>query len=842
MMRRRRSALLLVALVLLGLPIVTATAQGPRRPSPPLVAANRAVIEGRYDEIERLTASLDARDPDVVALKARAAIARGRYEQAESMLRPIAARAPASEAAIELGLLLQMLGRGDATAVLEKVAPLAGTSNDPLEVARGARALRALGRLRDANAAYRQAVAGAPMDASINTGWGELFLQTEQDGEALKSFQAALEADERWTPAIIGVARALADDDPPQAVAAAKHALDINPSSVDAYVLLASQASDADHRSEARQLLQKALAVNPSSLDAHAQLAAMAYVEDNGSEYDGEVAKTFAVAPNYGEVYRVAGQLAAHNYRFDEAVALTRRALALDPNNPRALTDLGTDLLRTGDESGARTVLEQSFKLHPYSVVTFNLLGMMDKLDTFETIQDSDFVIRLSKAEAPVLREYVLALAHKALNEYSKQFEFTPKGPTLIEVFTKHDDFAVRNVGLPGMVGALGACFGRVVTMDSPKALPPGSFQWEATLWHELAHVFTLQMSNQRIPRWLTEGISVFEEKRGRPEWARPQEVEYATLLNRGETIKLRDLNAAFTNPRLISTAYFEASMLVEHLDELYGDAGINKLVRIYAQGLDTDAALKAALDTDFDKLQVGFNQFNDRTFGSLRRALAPGPKEDELQAMPLMALRGYAAENPGSYTAQMALAKAARKDQPDEAAEAYERAAALVPVARGADSPHAQLAAIALEKKDQNKAIAELQALVAVDFDNIQAARQLAALLGQAGVAGVNVEAKRRTVYERIVAIDPFDADAHVALGRLAIERNEPDTAAREFRAVIALGPVDRAAAYTDLAESYLKAGKKAEAKKETLAALEIAPSYERAQALLLQLVDGRP
>ena len=39
------------------------------------------------------------------------------------------------------------------------------------------------------------------------------------------------------------------------------------------------------------------------------------------------------------------------------------------------------------------------------------------------------------------------------------------------------------------MIGALGACFGRVVTMDSPKARPPGEFQWEATLWHELAHV-----------------------------------------------------------------------------------------------------------------------------------------------------------------------------------------------------------------------------------------------------------------------------------------------------------------------------------------------------------------
>lgn len=73
--------------------------------------------------------------------------------------------------------------------------------------------------------------------------------------------------------------------------------------------------------------------------------------------------------------------------------------------------------------------------------------------------------------------------------------------------------------------------------------------------------------------------------------------------------------------------------------------------------------------------------------------------------------------------------------------------------------------------------------------------------------------------------------------LGRLAMETNDADAASREFRVVLALGPVDRAGAHTDLAESYFRGGKRAEAKKQTLAALEIAPTYERAQDLLLKL-----
>ena len=141
-------------------------------------------------------------------------------------------------------------------------------------------------------------------------------------------------------------------------------------------------------------------------------------------------------------------------------------------------------------------------------------------------------------------------LAREALDALSKRWEFTPKGPILIEVFPRHDDFAVRNVGLPGMIGALGACFGRVVTMDSPRARPPGEFNWGVTLWHELAHVITLQLSEQRVPRWLTEGISVCEEKRARPEWGREMDIPFARAIDRGQVLKLRTSTAASPTPR----------------------------------------------------------------------------------------------------------------------------------------------------------------------------------------------------------------------------------------------------------------------------------------------------
>ncbi|MGE3955675.1 MAG: tetratricopeptide repeat protein [Vicinamibacterales bacterium] len=842
-----RKALGLAALVL-GATFTVAVAQV-RRPSVPMPVpqtpaqlAMRALNEGRYDEAATI-AGRDQYDPTLVAIHARALMARGKYQDAETLLRPAAQRQPDSDAALQLGLLLQMLSRPEATTVLTRVAESADTAQRASELARAARALRALGRFNESNAAYRDAATAAPRDPAIQTDWGLMFVEGRCQTcsvDAMKSFEAALKEDSRWTPALVGMAEAMSEQNPPEAVKVAEKALEVNPSSVEAHLFIAAEAADAGHRDDARTAVQKALQVNPNSLDAHALLGALAYVEDKLPEFEQSLQKVLALSPNYGEAYRLAGELAAHNYRFDEAVVLVRKGLALDPRNPRALSDLGTHLLRTGDEQGARTALEQSFADHPYDVVTYNLLQMMDTLDKFVTVRDGDFVIRMDKADAAVMQDEVLALTKDAMAAMTKRYNFTPKGPILIEIFPKHDDFAVRNVGLPGMIGALGACFGRVVTMDSPKARPPGDFQWAGTLWHELGHVITLQMSNQRVPRWLTEGISEYEEKIARPEWARGMDVEFAGLMNRGQTIKLAELNASFQDPRRIGLAYFQASLLVEHIVATYGDEGLHKLLRAYGQGLETDAAMKAAVGVTLADMQDAFDRRMEAKYGKMRAALKEPAEGVNPAKMTLDEVKAYAATNPDNYIAQMALGVQLRKAGDFEGAvAAFRTAAALVPLQGGEDSPHALIAEIAMARRDTPGAIEAFQSLVNVDFNNVDAARQLAKLLRDTGVSDT---ARLEPVYTRIVALDPFDAQARTELGRVLMRQNKAEAASREFKAVVAMNPVDQAAAYTDLAESYFAAGKRTDARRQTLAALEVAPSYERAQDLLLKLAEARP
>ncbi len=558
---------------------------------------------------------------------------------------------------------------------------------------------------------------------------------------------------------------------------------------------------------------------------------AVAYVEDRHQDLQQDAAAALKINPRFSDAYRVPAELAAGSYRFEEAVVLSRKALEIDPNDVRTLSALGVQLLRTGDEAEARQVLEKSFAIDKFDKTTFNLLTMLDSLDKFDTHTDGNIVFKSHPSETAVMREYVAPLAQQALATFSEKYKFTPKGPILIEMFPKHDDFAVRTVGLPGMIGALGACFGRVVTLDSPKARPPGDFNWAPTLWHELAHVITLQLSKQRVPRWLTEGISTYEEKLGSPAWGREGELSFAAAYGLDEHMTVRELNAAFQDPEKISLAYYEASILTEHIVGKYGMDALRKLLVTYGEGLEGEAALKAGLGVDIDTLQADFDKLLAAKYGSVVRALKP-PKELEPGKGDPEAI---ASAFPDSFQAQVALGEFLRKaGRIDEAFKVLERAAEMVPMATGPRSPHAMMAQMALERKDSARAISELEKLLQHENTDLTSVRLLARELEATKAPA----AKLIAAYERIAQLDPFDAPNHSKLGHLKMQAGDARTAVREFRAAIAAGSLDPASAHSDLAESYLALGDKVQARRAALAAIEVAPGYPRAQELLLKVV----
>jgi tetratricopeptide (TPR) repeat protein len=383
------------------------------------------------------------------------------------------------------------------------------------------------------------------------------------------------------------------------------------------------------------------------------------------------------------------------------------------------------------------------------------------------------------------------------------------------------------------MIGALGVCFGQVVVFDSPKARPPGEFSWQETLWHELTHVITLQMSNNRVPRWLTEGISVWEEAYARPDWGRETTVPFAQALEEGKPLKLKNLNEGFQDPELIVLSYYQASQVVDYLVKTYGEAKLHDLLRAYGRGLDTEAALKETYGTGIDDVQKGLDVAFNRDFGPMQKALKK--INIPMDATPEQ-LAAMAQGNPDSFPVHMRLAEARQKaGDTDGAIRALQQAAQLLPMLQGKQNANMAIASIAIDKGDTKRAIEALDAFLKVDGNDIDGARKRAQLLEPLGDM-----ARTAGAYARVVDVDPFDSHAQTMVGRAALMRKDAQAAIHAFAAALNSQPPDKAAAHLDLAQAYLLAGQTADAKRETLAALEIAPAFEPAQDLLLKIVGG--
>jgi tetratricopeptide (TPR) repeat protein len=798
----------------------------------------QALGRGHLDRARTMVRTVTAPAETSAIASSLVDIFEGKTAEARARLTPLA-QAGAPDALLELGLLDVRDGRRTSGRAL--LARLQSQTFDLTgeNLLRLARAAAALGDVQAANRFF-QRVGDVPLQQAYKeTAWGDMLLERHQAGEAVRSYTAAIDADPAWVGAHLGLARALQDEEPERAAASLETATTLAPAHPDVQLLIAERRLLVEDKVGALAALDKVVAVRAGSPEEVAWRAALDYANGEFAAADARVSGVVERNPSYTYGWRVLGGQAARAYRFADAAMYARKAVALDAEDPAAHADLGLYLMRTGDEAEARRELERAFTLDPYDVVTYNLLMLLDTIDSFVRVEHGPFVFKFPKAEADVLKPYALPLADEAFKTFETRYGFTPQGPILVEIFGKHDDFAVRTMGLPGLVGALGACFGRVIAMNSPMTMRASSvsdFSWQATLWHEIAHVFSLQASDYKVPRWLTEGISVYEEHKKDRAWGRELALEYARALATKRTFGVKGLPKAFERPRDLAMAYFEASLLTEYLISINGDAGVRALLAAYAKGAKDEAAFAQAFGKSVDDVEAGFQAFVTQQYGALARAMAPVdmPAGDAATAE---ALRAVVAKTPENYVAQWSLGQALLRAGDAEAAKAaLTKAATLAPMAQGDASPRALLASIAEKAGDATTAVQEYRALLEWDHDNVEAARRMREAARLAGDVAGGIFALRV-----IANVDPFDATAHVALGQHALTQKDFQAALIELQAALALGPPNLAEAHADVAEALLGLGRRDEARRAALKALEQAPTYARAQDLLLAAMGGR-
>jgi cellulose synthase operon protein C len=663
-----------------------------------------------------------------------------------------------------------------------------------------------------ANQQFRLAASSANSKALYKVRWGLLLHERFNDKDAADLFREALTQDPSNAGAYLGLAILSADGFDGKAAEYAAKAIELDPKLAGAHEFLADLALTNDDSEAAAAEADKAIALEKDALDAMAIHAAIELIADRSP--DAWFAKIQAVNSGYGEAYaRVAHQLELH-YRYEDAVTYYRKAVEADPRLWAAHSALGIDLMRLGKEDEPLSELELSYNNGYRDAATVNSLRLLDSYKNFETFRDDTTILKLNKTESALLLPYMQTELHAILATYEKKYQMKLPGPVQVEVYPDHEDFAVRTMGMPGL-GALGVTFGEVVAMDSPSARKPGDFNWGSTLWHEMSHVFILTATNHRVPRWFTEGLAVHEEGERSEEWKDRPTPEVLVAIRDKKLLPVARLDRGFVYPDYPSqvvVSYFQAGSICDFIKAKWGEGKLLEMVHSYAKLLTTPQVVRQDLGVEPEDFDKRYSAWVNQEYGE--QAAQFDSWREKLKAL-------VAADEKKEYKTVLEQGPAVLAMYPEYVGEA------------NAYELMAQMAALGGDAKS------EIAALTAYEHEGGQSPDMLKRLAELEKTAGEPAEAI--ATLERVNYIYPVkDEELHRRLGDLLYAQKQYDGAIREYDALVASNPIDKAGAEFSLAQAYFAMGQKDKAQESVLAALEIAPGYRPAQKLLLQLQES--
>jgi tetratricopeptide (TPR) repeat protein len=846
-----------------------------------------ALRTGKYQEAITILSKVPPTDSQWMSVQrdlVHAYATTGRYDEAEAAARRVAAGRAGREMANTLGEVLVLRGKGlaaesafvrattehapDSLTAAYNLAVLhydrgehdramkefdhfidvynatLGSSLDSDELVAVASAVEYLGAkdpelFKDALKAFDRAISADPMNLEAKDKLAEMFLRKYNFDDAQKTFEEVLQINPLDPRALLGAARRFEADGQAGGDSLLRAALTVNPDYVEARTLHAEMLLNLEDFGGAQQDIDRALKVNPTAGHTLAVAAAIKYLTHDSTGFEAIRRRALSLDPHDAELYATLAELAAQVRLYRPAADFAKQGVTLDAKDWRAWGVLGMNQLRLGQIDDGKKSLETAFAGDPYNVWVKNTLDLLDTYRNYDLIASDHFQFMIEKDESPILSIYLTDLAEKAYATFSKKYAYTPPPPIRIEVYRSHADFSVRTVGLAGL-GALGVSFGTTLAFDSPAAKDAGPFNWGSTFWHELAHTFTLGSTDHRIPRWFSEGLSVYEEHHGLvPGWGFNVSPDFLAAFKADKLVPVSRMNDGFMHPAYpaqVQFSYYQASLVCELIARDYGEPALLKMLQAYKAGLTTDQVFLRVLNSDMKSFDKKFDDYLRVRFASVLPSITKTPPAINAS----MSVDDYeqAIRNaPNDFGVQLlAGAGLLQHNEVDKAIVALERAKAIFPDYGGDDSPYALLATAYDKKGDQRKEGDALAKWTSLTETNSQALLKLSTLLEKLGDAKGASDALDRAMY-----VNPFDPAMHRRLAELAHAAGDKPRVVRERMAIVALGPVDKADALYQLAAAQHDAGDDVHARTSVLRALEEAPNYEKAQALLLELYEAR-
>ncbi len=675
---------------------------------------------------------------------------------------------------------------------------------------------------------FNQAKRRAPDYREVYLAGGQLALDKSDFALASEWFREGLAKDPRDPDLNYGLARALSSGNRSKMAKPLTAALETNPNHIPSLLLTADHAIDAEQYVEAEAFLAKAIAVHPRHPEAWAYRAVLAFLR-----YDlaGEQKARETALSQWKTNPRVdflIGLKLSQKYRFKEGSEHQRQALAYDEEYLPAQLQLAQDLLRLGNAKEGWDLAEAVHKKDGYQVSAYNLTTLRDAMAKFAVLTNAHFQVRMTPQEAGVYGDRLLALLEKARSRLVEKYGVTLDEPTYIEVFNDSKDFAVRTFGMPDNPGFLGVCFGRVVTANSPATTTANPANWEAVIWHEFCHVITLTMTRNRMPRWLSEGISVYEERQANPTWGHAIDLKFRDMILEGGLAPIGKMSSAFLTPESnehLQFAYFQAGLVIEFLVNRSGFPALKQLLNDLREGKEINASIESRYGSLKD-LEAEFEKHSKE----IAKKLAPGLDTSKPGFSKLGGDReAWETLHPKNYHVLVQKAqKLVEAKQWAEAKVELEKILSLYKGPTGGASPQILLARVhrALKETDAERRL--LEQVVAMESDAVEALRRLMEI----AEAAHDWEALRRFA-EQHLAIDPLSAPPYLALGRATEVLKDIPAALLALQTALKLDPPRPAETHFNLARLFHEK-KDPRARRHVLMALEEAPRYMEAHKLL--------
>ncbi|MDG2220519.1 MAG: peptidase MA family metallohydrolase, partial [Rubripirellula sp.] len=528
------------------------------------------------------------------------------------------------------------------------------------------------------------------------------------------------------------------------------------------------------------------------------------------------------------------GKKLSQKYRFEEGMKYQQKALEMDPSYPPASFQLAQDLLRLGNTEVGWQLAKDVADEDPYNVVAHNLMTLYDRTKGFSILEGDGIQVRMEDRESRIYGQQVLDLLSEAKQVLCEKYDVEPRAPIIVEIFPQQKDFAIRTFGLPGGDGFLGVCFGRVITANSPASQGENPANWQSVLWHEFCHVVTLEKTKNRMPRWLSEGISVYEERQRNPAWGESMTPLYREMMLGDALTPVSGLSGAFLTPPSpihLQFAYFESSLVVEFLVEQHGMDAVLNILDDLANGLSIEDAMARHVGTS-DRLDSEFAEYARRLANGFgpnadwsRDGVPEKPTPEQLAAS--------VEQNPKRYWALRQLAGVRIAEEKYAEAQALlETLDELGTFTGERGDPMMMLARCYRELDDTPREIETLQRVIGMSSDSLPALRRLVEL------STAKQQWDQVANYaEQMNAINPLMADGHTALATAAEQLERPQQTLAALRVLNRMDPIDPAEIDFRLAKVLMNLDDRSAAKHHVLRALEQAPRYREAHRLLLAL-----